>query len=95
MFLILCLPTNQPLPSNKSKFMVFFTTHPTHRINYKILLLNFKALHGLAPEYLAELLQRYNPSRALRSGSQDLLVEPSFKLKTFGRRSFVTVAPRL
>ena len=53
------------------------------------------ALHGLAPEYLAELLQRYNPSRALRSGSQDLLVEPSFKLKTFGGRSFVTVAPRL
>ena len=54
----------------------------THRINYKILLLTFKSLRGLAPEYLAELLQRYNPSRVLRSGSQDLLVEPSFKLKT-------------
>ena len=67
----------------------------THRINYKILLLTFKALHGLAPEYLTELLQRYNPSRVLRSGSQDLLVEPSFKLKTCGGRSFVTVAPRL
>ncbi len=37
------------------------------RISYKILLLAYKALNGLAPAYLTSLLSRYNPSRSLRS----------------------------
>ena len=37
---------------------------PVHsRIKYKILLLTFKALHGLAPSYITEMLQPYRPSR--------------------------------
>ncbi|KAF7649227.1 hypothetical protein LDENG_00144880, partial [Lucifuga dentata] len=35
------------------------------RINYKILLLTFKALHNLAPPYLSELLHPYTPSYSL------------------------------
>jgi len=64
-------------------------------VRFKILLLAFKALHGLAPEYLAALLQHYTPGRPLRSGAQNLLVIPNYKLKTFGGRSFACVAPRL
>ncbi len=35
------------------------------RISYKILLLAYKALNGLAPAYLTNLLSRYNPTRSL------------------------------
>ena len=44
------------------------------RIDFKILLFVFKALNGLAPAYIAELLQCYTPARALRSADQLLLV---------------------
>ncbi len=37
------------------------------RISYKIVLLAYKALNGLAPAYLTSLIYRYNPSRSLRS----------------------------
>ncbi len=45
------------------------------RISYKILLLAYKALNGLAPAYLTSLLSRYNPSRSLRSQNSGPLVE--------------------
>ena len=32
------------------------------RISYKVLLITFKSLHGLAPSYLSDLLQWYEPS---------------------------------
>ncbi len=38
-----------------------------HRIDFKILLITYKALNGLAPQYLSELLSHYSPSRPLRS----------------------------
>ena len=65
------------------------------RIEYKILLLCYKAVNGLAPQYLAELLSFYVPSRKLRSSSQDLLVEPKARLKTYGERAFSVCAPKL
>ncbi len=37
------------------------------RIEFKVLVLAFKALHGLAPHYLQELLQPYNLKCELRS----------------------------
>ncbi|KAL0152406.1 hypothetical protein M9458_052129 [Cirrhinus mrigala] len=45
-------------------------------ISYKILLLTYKALNGLAPAYLTSLLPRYIPSRSLRSQNSGLLVVP-------------------
>ncbi len=32
-----------------------------HRIDLKILLITYKALNGLAPQYLSELLSHYSP----------------------------------
>ncbi len=39
----------------------------TNRIDFKILLITYKALNGLAPQYLSELLSHYSPPRPLRS----------------------------
>ncbi len=36
-----------------------------HCIDFKTLLITYKALDGLAPQYLSELLSHYNPSRPL------------------------------
>ena len=65
------------------------------RVEFKIILMCFKSLHGLAPEYLCELVKWHTPNRRLRSGSQHLLNEPSWRLKTFGYRRFAVAAPRL
>ncbi|MBN3280878.1 STON1 protein, partial [Polyodon spathula] len=45
----------------------------TQRINFKMLLLTFKALHGLAPSYLSDLIRRHVPSWVLWSDKADLL----------------------
>ena len=65
------------------------------RIEYKVLLLTFKALHGLAPEYLAELICQYQPAMNLRSEDQELLCVPPTNLVTYGDRAFVKAAPTL
>lgn len=65
------------------------------RIEFKILLLTFKALNNAAPLYLCELVEPYVPSRSLRSSSLNLLTKGSFKLKTYGRRAFSNAAPEL
>ncbi|KAK0130714.1 hypothetical protein N1851_027808 [Merluccius polli] len=44
-----------------------------YRIDYKNLLLPYKALHNQAPTYLCDLLHEYTPSRTLRSTSSGLL----------------------
>ena len=41
------------------------------RIEYKVLLLTYKALYGKAPAYISQLLSLYAPSRPLRSEYQD------------------------
>ena len=64
------------------------------RIEYKLLLLIYKCLHDKAPSYLSALLQPYAPSRALRSTSQHLLVEPPTK-KKYGKRAFAVAGPHL
>ena len=67
------------------------------RIDFKILLITFKVIHGLAPEYLHELICVKAPSRYhLRSNDQLLLSQPKFKsLKTLGDRAFISAAPNL
>ncbi|KAJ0015687.1 hypothetical protein NQD34_013977 [Periophthalmus magnuspinnatus] len=55
----------------------------------------FKALHGLAPLYLCELLTAHTPNRALRSASPHLLDVPRTKRKQWGDRSFSVAGPRL
>ena len=53
-------------------------------LHSKILLMCFKALHSLAPEYISHLLKWFSPSHSLRSDSQYLLVVPRTNCKTFG-----------
>ena len=65
------------------------------RIHFKILLLTFKSLNGMAPFYLRELLSPYILSRTLRSSSKSSLVIPRCNLKTYGQRAFSYTAPVL
>lgn len=65
------------------------------RIHFKVLLLTFKALNGLAPQYLSDLLSPYRPVRSLRSAELGLLSIPPFRLSTVGGRSFSINAPQL
>ncbi|KAL7874984.1 hypothetical protein SRHO_G00059540 [Serrasalmus rhombeus] len=65
------------------------------RIDYKILLLTYKALHGLAPEYLQDLISHYEPSRPLRSQSAGLLIVPRIQKVSAGGRAFSYKDPKL
>ena len=65
------------------------------RIDYKILLLTFKALHGMAPVYIADLIQVYRKERTLRSNSDNLLVIPKGSHSKSGDKSFAFAAPTL
>ena len=67
-----------------------------HRIQFKILLLTFKALHGLAPCYITHLLQQRNIRPGLRSSSSShILYVPKTRLASYGDRAFSSCAPRL
>ena len=65
------------------------------RIEFKILLLTYKALHGQAPSYLKELIVPYHPARALRSQDAGLLVIPRVCKSRTGGRAFSYQAPLL
>ena len=68
-----------------------------YRIELKIVLLTFKCLHGLAPQYLVDLIavaaqSRYN----LRFRNVTLLVPANARsLPTLGDRAFQSAAPKL
>ena len=66
------------------------------RIDFKILLLTFKSLNGLAPSYLSSMVEYYEPARSLRSAGVGLLKEShKAKLVSKGDRAFVVRAPKL
>ncbi len=64
-------------------------------ISYKILLLTYKALNGLAPAHITSLVSRYNPTRSLRSQNSGLLVVPRIEKSTKGGRTFSYLSPKL
>ena len=63
------------------------------RVEFKVLLLTYKALNDLAPQYLRDLLPDYTPGRPLRSQSLSLLNIPKYNTK-YGKR-FTYTAPDL
>ena len=65
------------------------------RIKYKILIITFKCIHGLAPAYLSDLIKFHQPSRPLRSQEKALLCNPRTHKKYCGDRSFSKAAPTL
>ena len=66
-----------------------------YRIQYKIILTTYKASHLLAPGYLSDLLEFYQPIRTLQSSSESLLVVSRAHLRHFGDRAFCIAAPHL
>ena len=65
------------------------------RIDFKNLLITFKARHGLAPEYIKDMLTPYKLVRSLRSAGGALLTLSRTRLKTRSDRAFSTTVPRL
>ncbi len=64
-------------------------------VDFKILMLTYKALNNLAPQYLSELLTPYTPTRVLRSSEAGLLTVQTTRLKTLGDPAFSSLAPKL
>ena len=65
------------------------------RIEYKLLLYTYKALHGLASGYLYKLVVPYEPRRVLRSAESNLLTAPLRKPGKYGSISFVWASANL
>ena len=65
------------------------------RIIFKILLMTYKTLNGLAPSHLTTLITRYHPTRKLRSSSRSILQVPRVKTSTYDARAFSSGAPKL
>ena len=65
------------------------------RISFKILLLTFQCLHNMAPSYLQELLNKYTPTRNLRSSQNNLLECPVLGTRFYGERTFSFGGPLL
>jgi hypothetical protein len=66
-----------------------------YRIQYKIITMTWKCLHGKAPAYLADLLKPLKHDRDMKSNSQMKLVPPSTRCVTMGDRGFSSSAPAL
>ena len=65
------------------------------RIEYKLLLYTYNALHDLAPGYICELVVPYVPRRVLRSAELNLLTVPPGKPGKYRSRSFATASANL
>ena len=65
------------------------------RIDFKIILLTWKALNGLAPLYIKNMLQFREENRSLRTPSNLYLKIPRHNRTTLGGNAFCVVAPTL
>ena len=63
------------------------------RIDFKVLLLVYKAINGLAPSYLRDCLPDYVPGRPLRSSNAGLLDPPVVNGKKYGEAAFGFYGP--
>ena len=65
------------------------------RIDYKVLMLVYKALHNQAPSDITNMIQINVERRRLRSSCSTLLFEPRTYCVTFGDRTFASYAPKI
>jgi len=79
-----CSPENRITPILKSLHWLPIKI----RIDFKILLLTYKCVNSLAPEYLCDLVTKKKCPRPLRSEKLEHLKVPRTRLKTYGDRSF-------
>ncbi len=66
-----------------------------HRMDFKIFLITYKALNGLAPQYLSERLSHYSPPRLQRSQNSGHLIISRISKSSAGSRYFFYLAPKL
>ncbi len=66
-----------------------------HCIDFKILLITYKALNGLAPQYLNKLLSHYSPPRPLSFQNSSHLIITRISKTNAGGRSLFYLAPKL
>ena len=62
---------------------------------FKLLLLTYKSLNGLAPVYINQLLHHLTPCHSLCSSDLNFLAIPKTTTITYGDRSFAAIAPKL
>ena len=66
------------------------------RIYFIVILITFKVLHGIAPDYLRSLINvKENRIYNLRGSKGLALIPPKKTLKTLGDRAFSAAAPRM
>ena len=65
------------------------------RVQYKLLVLVFTALHGPAPGYIRDLITPYLATRNLRSADLHLLVVPRYNLEGYDKRASSVSGPTL
>ena len=65
------------------------------RADFRVCLLTYKALHGLAPTYFSDLVLPYIPTCTLRSHDPGLLTVHRISKQTAGSRAFSYRAPFL
>lgn len=66
-----------------------------YRIKYKTLVYVFKAVHGMAPAYVSELIAVRQAPRSLGSNNKLLLTVPRSHLKLKGDQAFAVAGLRL
>ena len=82
------------MPTVKSLLFYICRLPVPHRIDFKLLVFTYKAVHGDAPKYLSDLVCPYKPVRALRSANNNLLTVVRTHVKA-GDNSFVVAAATL
>ena len=65
------------------------TSPVASHVQFKVLLLIYKALNGLSPSYILDLLKKYCPRRQFRSSNRLLLSVLAVNTVTYGPRSSV------
>ena len=66
-----------------------------YRIELKLLVQVYQAVHRLGPAYLTSLVTPYAPTRSLSSAAHRSLTIPQYNLERYGRRSFSVAGPSL
>ena len=81
---------------NEAYFIKISLSYPViFRIDFKVLLLIYKALNGQGPNCIAKSLVSYLPSRTLRSSAAGLIELPSNSWKKISDLTFVSYTSKL
>ena len=63
------------------------------RIDYKIAIMVYKCLNNIAPVYISNLIELYNPPRSLKSSNSLLIKVNVGEFRRLGDRAFSITAP--